>query len=191
MANSQTLVFLGRSGSGKGTQVELIKKMLEPYLYIYTGDLFRALAKTDSFAGKKIKSVVDSGGLPEEWLASFLWQRELIEKFKGEENLIFDGTPRRLEEAENLDKVLEWLERKEGLRAVLVNITEEEAMTRLLKRARVDDSDESIKSRLGWFKTSTEPVVDYYEKSGRLIRIDGMGSIEEIHQRIIKAINLQ
>lgn len=190
MANSQTLVFLGRSGSGKGTQVELIKKMLEPYLYIYTGDLFRILAKTESFAGKKIKGVIDAGGLPEEWLASFLWQRELIEKFKGEENLIFDGTPRRLHEAENLDKVLEWLERKEGLRAVLVDITEEEAMTRLLKRARVDDTEESIRSRLGWFKTSTDPVIDYYEKSGRLIRIDGMGTVEEIHQRIKKALLL-
>ena len=186
----QTLVFLGRSGSGKGTQVELIKKMLEPYLYIYTGDLFRSLAKTDSFAGKKIKGVINVGGLPEEWLASFLWQRELIEKFNGGENLIFDGTPRRLPEAENLDKVLEWLERKEGLKALLVDITEDEAVTRLFKRARTDDSEEAIRSRLGWFKTSTEPVIDYYEKSGRLVRVDGMGTIEEIHQRIKKALNL-
>lgn len=190
MNNPQTLVFLGRSGSGKGTQVELIKKMLQPYLYVYTGDLFRALAKTEGFAGKKIKGVIDTGGLPQEWLASFLWQRELIEKFNGGENLIFDGTPRRFHEAEELDEVLEWLERKEGLRAVLVDITEEEAETRLLKRARTDDTKESIKSRLSWFKTSTEPVIDYYEKSGRLIRVDGMGSVEEIHQRIKTALNL-
>lgn len=190
MANSQTLVFLGRSGSGKGTQVELIKKMLQPYLYIYTGDLFRVLAKTDSFAGIKIKGVIDTGGLPDEWLASFLWQRELIEKFKGNENLIFDGTPRRLHEAEELDEVLGWLERKEDLRAVLVDITDEEAIIRLLKRSRTDDTEESIRSRLGWFKTSTEPVIDYYEKSGRLVRVDGIGTVDEIHQRIKKALNL-
>jgi len=191
MANPRTLVFLGRSGSGKGTQVELIRKTLEPCLYIYTGDLFRALAKTESFAGKKIKGVIDSGGLPDEWLASFLWQRELIEKFKGNENLIFDGAPRRLPEAERLDEVLGWLERKKGLRTILVDITEEEAMTRLLKRARVDDNEESIRSRLEWFKTSTGPVVDYYEKTGRLIKVDGIGSIEDIHQRLVKALNLR
>lgn len=188
--NQQTLVFLGRSGSGKGTQVELIKKMLQPYLHICSGDLFRALAKTDSFAGIKIKGIIDTGGLPDEWIASFLWKKELIEKFKGDESLIFDGNPRRLHEAEELDEVLGWLERKEDLRVVLVDITEEEAMTRLLKRSRTDDTEESIRSRLSWFKTSTQPVIDYYKKSGRLIRVDGIGTVEEIHQRIKKALNL-
>ena len=72
---------------------------------------------------------------------------------------------------------------------MLVDITEEEAVTRLLKRARIDDSEESIRSRLGWFKTSTEPVIDYYKKSSRLVRIDGMGTVDEIHQRIRKALN--
>jgi adenylate kinase len=188
--NSQTLVFLGRSGSGKGTQVDLIRKNFEPYLYISTGALFRDTAKLDSFAGKKIKISMESGGLPPEWLASFLWEKELIEKFHGNENLILDGTPRRLPEAEELDRVLEWLEVKEGLIAILVDITEEEAMNRLLKRSRIDDSKEGIISRLSWFKTSTEPVIDYYEKSGRLVRIDGMGTVEEIHERIKKALNL-
>ena len=104
--------------------------------------------------------------------------------------MIFDVTPRRLPEEENLDKDLECIERKAGLKALLVDITEDEAVTRLFKRARTDDSEEAIRSRLGWFKTSTEPVIDYYEKSGRLVRVDGMGTIEEIHQRIKKALNL-
>ena len=64
-------------------------------------------------------------------------------------------------------------------------------MTRLLKRARTDDMEESIRSRLSWFTTSTGPVIDYYEKTGRLIKIDGMGSVEDIHQRMVKALNLQ
>jgi adenylate kinase len=188
--NQQILVFLGRSGSGKGTQVELIKKILEPYLYVCGGDLFRALAKTESFVGKKIKEMITVGGLPDEWIASFLWKSELVAKFNGNESLIFDGNPRRLREAEELDEVLNFFGKKDNLKAILVDITEEEAMNRLLKRSREDDTEESIRSRLGWFKTSTEPVIDYYEKSGRLVRIDGMGTVEEIHQRIKKALNL-
>lgn len=187
----QTLVFLGRSGSGKGTQIDLIKERFAPYLYISTGALFRVASGADTFAGRKIKSTTESGGLPPEWLASFLWEKELVEKFKEGNNLIIDGAPRRLPEAEELDRVLEWFDMKENLRTVLVDITEEEALTRLLKRARVDDSEEGIRSRLSWFTTSTGPVIDYYEKTGRLIKVDGMGSVEDIHQRVVKSINLQ
>lgn len=190
MNNPQTLTFLGRSGSGKGTQVEFIRKMLNPHLYVCGGDLFRAISKKETFFGKKIKNVIDVGGLPDEWIASFLWKRELIENFSGDESIIFDGNPRRLGEAKELDEVLEYMGRKDDLKAVLVDITEEEAMKRLLKRGRHDDTEEYIKSRLSWFKTSTEPVVDYYEKSGRLIRIDGMGTIEEIHEMIKKELKL-
>lgn len=186
----QTIVVLGRSGSGKGTQIELIKEKLgQPCLYISTGNLFRELAQTDSFTGRKIKQVIENGGLPDEWLAEFLWQKEVTEKVKGGEHIIFDGSPRRLDEAVELDHVLEWLERREA-KIVLVDITEEEALTRLLKRARSDDSEASIRSRLGWFTKNVQPVIDYYEKSGRLIKVDGMGTVEEIFERIKQVLSL-
>lgn len=185
----QTLIVLGRSGSGKGTQVDLIKEKLgEPCLHISTGALFRNLSQAGTYTGRKVKAITESGGLPPSWVAEFLWEKEVVEKVKGEEHLIFDGAPRRLDEARKLDEVLGWLGREDA-KIVLVDITEAEALTRLLKRARVDDSEAGIRSRLTWFNQSVQPVIDYYEKSGRLIRVDGIGPVPEIFERIKKALN--
>lgn len=188
--NSQTIIILGRSGSGKGTQAELLKKLLSPCLYIYTGDLFRELAEADTLAGQKIKAALAGGGLPQEWLAAFLWQKELIYGIHGSENIIIDGSPRRLDEAEEMDKVLEWLDRT-NIKVLLVDITEDEAVKRLLKRGRADDSEDSIRARLAWFNTEAKPAIEHYEKSGRLVKVDGLGPIAEIHERIKAALGLK
>ena len=188
--DSKTVIVLGRSGSGKGTQAELLKKLLDPCLYIYAGDLFRELSEADTLAGKKVKELLASGGLPPEWIAAFLWQKELVYGVRGAENIIIDGSPRRLDEAQELDEVLTWLGRF-NIKAILVDITEDEAVKRLLKRGRADDSEESIRERLHWFNTEAAPAVEYYEKSGRLIRVDGMGSVEEIHERIKKELGIK
>lgn len=187
---SQTIIILGRSGSGKGTQAELLKKLLEPGLYIYAGDLFRELSEFDTVAGKKIKADLETGGLPPEWIAAFLWQKELVYGIHGSENIIIDGSPRRLDEAKEIDEVLNWLDRT-NIKVVLIDITEDEAVKRLLKRGRADDTEESIRSRLSWFNTETMPAIEYYEKSGRLVKVDGLGSVEEIHERIKQDLELQ
>lgn len=188
---SQTIIILGRSGSGKGTQAELLKKLLAPCLYVYTGDLFRELTQTETVAGRNIKTVVESGGLPQEWLAAFLWQKKLVDGLiSGGENVIMDGSPRRLDEAKEMDEVFEFLDRR-NIKIILVDITEDEAVKRLLKRGRSDDSEEAIRSRLAWFNTEALPAIEYYEKSGRLVRVDGMGTVEEIHDRIKNALGLK
>lgn len=186
----QTIIILGRSGSGKGTQIDLLKERLgEPCLHVSTGALFRNLSKADTYTGQKIRSVIESGGLPDGWIAEFLWQKEIVEKVKGDEHIVFDGTPRRLDEAKELDEVLKWLGR-EDVKVVLVDITEEEALTRLLKRARTDDSESGIRARLAWFNKDVQHAIDYYEKSGRLLRVDGIGPVPEIFERIKKVLNL-
>ncbi|MBI2454369.1 MAG: nucleoside monophosphate kinase [Parcubacteria group bacterium] len=187
--NPQTIILLGRSGSGKGTQAELLKKLLAPCLYIYTGDLFREMAEMDTVAARRVKEILNQGALPEEWLAAFLWQRELIYGVHGLENIIIDGSPRRLDEAQEMDRVLAWLGRKE-VKVILIDITEDEAVARLLKRARADDTAESIRARLSWFNAEAQPAIEYYEKSGKLIRIDGLGTIDSIHENIKNALGL-
>ena len=187
--NSQTIIILGRSGSGKGTQAELLRKNLDPCLYIYAGDLFREFSEIDTVAGTKIKELLRSGGLPPEWFAAFLWQRELIYGVHGAENIIIDGSPRRLDEAQEMDEVLTWLGRGQA-KVMLIDITEDEAVKRLLKRGRTDDTEESIRARLAWFNTEAQPAIEYYEKSGRLIKVDGLGIVEEIHERIRQALNV-
>ncbi|MBI4119839.1 MAG: nucleoside monophosphate kinase [Parcubacteria group bacterium] len=189
MFSPRVIILLGRSGSGKGTQGEFLRQKLEPCLYVYTGDLFRQLARRNNVAGRKVKQVMDEGGLPPEWLAAFLWQSELLSNLRGGENIIFDGTPRRLDEAKEMDKTLEWLGWTD-IRAVLIDITPEEALARLLRRKRSDDTEETIKNRLAWFESSVAPAIDYYRDTGRLVRVDGLGTVEEVFARIKKELNI-
>lgn len=182
-----TLVFLGRSGSGKDTQLELLARGYKPHLIINTGDLFRALVKSRGPFGKRIKQILDVGGLPPGWLASFLWLREMVEKLKDEQHLLEAGTPRRVEEAKLLDTVTEFLGRRKPI-AIYIVVSEEVATQRLLARGRGDDTPEAIKSRLQYFKESVLPVVKYYQAKKRLIEVNGERSEEEIHLDIIKAL---
>ena len=117
-------------------------------------------------------------------------QKALVFGLKtGAENIIMDGSPRRLDEAVEMDEVFKWLGR-EKIEVVLVDITEDEAVKRLLKRGRADDTEEAIRSRLRWFNESAMPAVEYYEKSGRLLRVDGLGTVEEIHLRIKQVLGI-
>lgn len=212
-------VLIGRSGSGKGTQAKLILDKYPKTEYISTGDLFRDLAKQDTEVGRKIKEVVENGGLPFDDLATTLWMYNMAYKVKEDEGIMIDGAPRRLDEARNLDKFLEWLGRIERTAFVLVDISRKEAFARLSKRricskcgklipfvgeykdwqdchecggqlvGRPDDAPEAINSRLDYFDKSVVPVLDYYEKKGFLIKINGQQSIEDVFSSITAALS--
>ncbi len=188
MVNSRTIVFLGKSGSGKDTQAEILAEKLKPSLLVSTGDLAREIMESNTLIGKRVKETLAEGGLLPAWLASFLWEKKLAGEFVGEENLIFPSSPRRVPEAKEIDEVIKWLGRDGKVEAVLVDIPDEEVFTRLLKRGRADDTKENIQERLNWFKRDVEPVIDYYEKDSRLYRVDGVGPVEEIAKRIDKAL---
>jgi adenylate kinase len=183
----RTVVVLGKAGSGKGTQIELLQKRLTPHLVIHTGGLFRSLASENTLVARRARDILEQGGLQPSWLATFLWLRELVEKYREEDHLIFDGTPRRLEEAEELEKIMAWLGRAD-IAAVLIDIPDEEALIRLNKRKRDDDTVSAIHERLEWFRHDVGPVIDYYEKKDQLMRIDGVGSVEEVAERVTKAL---
>ena len=185
----RTIVMLGKAGSGKGTQVELLQKKLTPHLTIHTGTLFRTLAAHDSLIGRKAKEELERGELLPSWLATLLWQKVILEHFKGTEYLIFDGLPRRLEEATELANLLTWLGRPE-ITTVLIDISDEEALKRLTSRAREDDTHDAINVRLRWFRQDVGPVIDYYKNKGQLTQIDGVGTVEEVAARVAGALNL-
>lgn len=191
MNKPRTIVFLGKSGSGKDTQMELLAEKLQPHLLITTGDKFREVAELNTVAGRKINKLLEEGRLAPRWFAEYLWQGQLIYDLNDNEHLIFGGTPRRLEEAKRIDEVIEWLERSLP-EAILLDIPDEESVRRIVKRGRdEDDNEENVRKRLEWFKETVEPVVEYYEKQGRLHRIDGVGAVEDIHQRIIDSLDIQ
>ena len=128
---SPTIILLGRSGSGKGTQANLLCERLG-LRYIGTGELLRKLGGEENFLGSKLKSVLARGDLAPTWLAFYVWLRELAD-ISPSHGVVFDGSPRMLREAKFLDEVFDWYERK-NIKVILIDISREEAFRRLTRR---------------------------------------------------------
>ncbi|MDE1970384.1 MAG: nucleoside monophosphate kinase [Patescibacteria group bacterium] len=191
----KNIIVLGKSGAGKGTQLKLLNDYLtaqgEKTLYISIGELLRHIGASATFAGKKIKQIIDNGILIDEWVAIYLWQNDVMTRMTDNSEIVFfDGSPRKLHEAEKLDALLEWFERKEDTVAVLLDTGHEEVFQRLKARGRTDDTDHAITSRLEWFDTEVMPVVRYYESTDRLVTVNGEGTINEVHMRMRTALGL-
>ncbi len=184
-----TLVFLGRSGCGKGEQVKRLEKVLKPTLTIHTGARFREFAKHKTLAGRIARGIIGKGFLAPTWFAEHMWINVLMDELDEKKNVIFDGSPRLRTEAEFLDEVLEWFGRKNVL-ALYIDVSEKEATRRLLLRKRGDDYSAAIKNRLAYFKRDVVPSLNYYKKTGRLIRIDGEQSMEDVFADIRKALKV-
>ena len=184
---SINILLLGRSGCGKGTQGKLLVDHFGLGLYISTGELFRALAKKKTLAGRKIAEIIGKGGLPEEWIAQYLWEGVLVEKLQSaDQGILFDGLARRPKEAVILDEVMAWFGLK--LTVVLIEVTRDEAFKHLRGRERPDDTDEKISNRLDWYENDTSKTVDHYEKKGQLVRVDGMPDKKTVFENILKAL---
>ncbi len=178
------LVIVGRSGSGKGTQAEFIVDRLGGGVcHIETGRVLRELLKNENPTTRLAREIMETGNLFPSWFGSFAWLRELIEKGHAGEHLVFDGAPRRVDEARLIDEVMKWHIRPLPL-CVYVDVSEQEASKRLLARRRDDDHPEAIRHRMAFFKKDILPVVRYYRARGRLIRVNGGLSPEEVSKEI-------
>ncbi len=183
--------LIGRPGCGKGTQAErLVEKTgWEP---IYTGKLLRERATKKDFIGKKVAKALSEGRLIPTPVVFNIWMPKLIQFRKDEsvEGVIFDGNPRKLYEARMLEEVFELFEWSEFVTPIYIDISKDEARKRLIKRGRADDNTDEIERRLGWFETEVMPVIDFYEKKGILIRINGEQNIEKVQEDILKTLDL-
>ena len=189
-SNFKVLIVLGKSGSGKGTQVE---KLAEQYglKIISSGSLLRARAEEKDFVGNRIAGILDKGGLIPTPIIFHLWLHEL-EKIREAENevkgFIFEGSPRKLYEAYLLDETLWFYNLEKNMRVVHLDIKDEEAVKRLLARKRYDDTEAAIRERLQWYKAEVVPAIEYYREKGKLIEIKGEQSIEAVHQEIMEKL---
>ncbi|WP_101688703.1 adenylate kinase [Dysgonomonas massiliensis] len=186
------IVIFGAPGSGKGTQSEnLIKKY--NLAHISTGDVLRNEMKNGTDLGKLAEGYISKGQLVPDDVVIGMLANVLDEKIKaGAKGVIFDGFPRTIPQGEALDAMLK--ERGEEVSAVVsLNVEEEELINRLIKRGqdsgRSDDNYETIKARLDVYNNQTSPLKAHYEKSGKLHAIHGMGTVEEIFEKIAKAID--
>lgn len=195
--NSQSFVFIGRSGCGKGTQIEMLMKLLKEkdpereILYIYTGQEFRKFIQGSSTTQKLSKSVYDAGGLMPEFLTVHMWVKPIVENYKGNEHIIFDGTPRKFHEAGVLHSMFGFYKIQKPW-IINIGISSEEAVKRLLKRQRQDDNEADIRKRLGWYETDVSPTIEFYRDNPNynFIYIDGEKSPEEVHLDVAKNVGL-
>lgn len=181
------LILFGPPGAGKGTQAEKVSSHYNiPHLS--TGNIFRYNIKNETELGKKVKSILDAGELvPDETVVDLVVD-ELQDK-KYDNGYILDGFPRTIPQAEALDK---YLSSKGTAIDLFLNleVPEQELIDRILSRAdgRSDDTPEKIKTRLAVYHKQTAPVLNYYKEQDKVQKIDGVGSINEIFERIKKAL---
>ena len=195
--NLQTLIFIGRSGCGKGTQAELLGKYIQEndkegrdIFYLVTGDQFRKLIKKKNYTGNLALKIYDDASRQPDFLAVYLWSSVLIDEFSGDQHHIIDGTPRSLSEIEILDTAMKFYGREKPV-FIYMNVTSQWAIERLYGRGRLDDAAfENLKIKQKWFDSDVIPAIKYAKKNPlyRFVEINGEQSIEEVHQEIIQKI---
>lgn len=194
-----TLVFIGKSGSGKGTQVELLKQKLaaiggeavRAVFHLESGARFREFIAAGNYSGKLAGEINQRGELQPAFLSVWVWSHLMVENMKGDEHLILDGTPRREGELDILDSALQFYGRKD-IRVIHVDISREEAARRLSGRGRGDDRPDLITRRLDWFDENVVPTIERFRSmNGYTVHdINGERSVEEIHEDIVRVLGL-
>ncbi len=184
------LVLFGKPGAGKGTQATFLKEKYN-LKHISTGDVFRYNITNDTDLGKLAQSYMDKGDLVPDEVTIKMLQDEVDSNPKAS-GFIFDGFPRTTEQAEALDNFLESKDMKINA-TIALEADDAVLVERLLERGnvsgRTDDADEDkIRNRFEEYNQKTAPLATYYEKQGKFHRVNGIGNIEEITQRLEKVI---
>ncbi len=205
---SMIVVFLGPPGAGKGTQAQRLVEE-KGFIHISTGDLLREAVKKGTELGKKAKEYMDRGELvPDELIIAMI-----KEKLPEGGNVILDGFPRTIAQAEALDKMLEEMGKKVDA-VVLFEVPDEVVVERLSGRRidpktgkvyhvkynpppagveviqRDDDREEVIRKRLEVYRKQTAPLVEYYKNKGNLVVIDATKSPEEVYEELVDKLGL-
>lgn len=191
----QTFIFIGRSGCGKGTQAELLQKLLKEkdpsgeIFYLETGANFREFIKGQSYSNRLSDGIYKKGDRQPDFLAVWMWAHVILDLFKGTEHLFLDGICRSLPEATTFTTALDFYNREAIV--VHLNVSREWSEERLLARGRLDDTTrEDIDKRLDWFDKDTVPAIDYFDshKKYTLLNINGEQSIEDVHKEIVRKL---
>ena len=183
------LLIIGPQGSGKGTQGARVAEAFR-IPAISTGDVFRANVKEGTPLGQQVQAIIEAGDLvPDELTGAIVRDRLAQDDAAG--GFLLDGYPRNIGQVGDLDAFLE--ERDEPLTGVIeLSVPREESIRRIALRAaeqgRSDDNDESIAKRLSIYESETGPILDVYRERGVAFEVDGVGTLDEVFERIITAL---
>ena len=184
------LLLIGPPGAGKGTQASKLSEVFG-IPAISTGDIFRENVKNETPLGVEAKSYMDKG----EYVPDELTNKLVRDRLKNPDcvnGFLLDGYPRTADQVEELDSILK--ETNSKLDAVVqLTADSEEVVRRLAKRAieqgRSDDTEDVLRNRLSVYEEQTAPLISVYESRGLLVKVNGLGEIAEVTQRITKALD--
>ncbi|HEX9495587.1 MAG TPA: adenylate kinase [Candidatus Limnocylindria bacterium] len=182
------LIFMGPPGVGKGTQAKRLAER-NGWVQLSTGDLFRDHLKRSTPLGVLAQRYMDRGEyVPDDVTIDMV--REFIDALPKGTRVMFDGFPRTVAQAEALEALLAQRGRSIG-RVLLLDVPRDELVRRILARSRsegrADDTPEVIARRFDVYAEQTQPVVEHYEQVGRVRRVDGLGDVDVVTDRLIEA----
>ena len=188
MQKNQTIIFLGPPGAGKGTQAERLA-LEKGLVKISTGDMMRAEAASGSELGVLVAPLLAAGSLvPDELLLPIVSAAlSSISPLR----VVLDGFPRNPNQAKVLDETLESLHTGVN-KVILLEVPEEVVISRIVTRGassgRSDDTEDTARARQQVYLAETQPLVDFYDSQGKLARVSGMGSMDEVYGRILEVM---
>jgi len=185
------IILFGPPGAGKGTQA---KMLCEKYnlLHLSTGEILRDEIRKNSEIGKSVKEIIESGKLvSDEIIIKILNLTMENNKKDSLSGYLFDGFPRNMDQANLLSDLLDSLKLKIDC-ILLIEVDEPILLERILSRkkfeGRSDDNKETLVSRIQVYSEETKPLIDHYSSNHVIKRIDGVGEISEVNQRINSAL---
>jgi len=194
MHPTHTFVFFGIAGSGKGTQMELLRTFLKgkdnkESVYAYPGGEYRKLIESDTYTANMVRDSLARGELQPDFLTTSIVTNILTASLTAEKHLIADGYPRTVVQSKDFEAMMKFYKRRE-IHIIYIEVSKEEAMTRNLARGRGDDTKEGIAKRFDEYVDNVIPAMNYFkDKEGYTIHtINGEQTVEHVHRDIIKSL---